>query len=169
MTPAPELAWTRPWVGLRFDDFGRGPERFDCWGLFRALQAGRYGRALPAFREGYKHCDDIAAIDALIGANLADWCEVEDGEEKEGDGVLFLTEGKRCHVGLVIAPDWMLHIERGCDSVLECYRGFLWWRRIEGFYRYRPGAGPKSPEVSAGRVGPRPAVSVRCGPLSGSN
>jgi len=37
----------------------------------------------------------------------------------------------------VVAPGWMLHIEKDCDSVLERFdAGSRWERHLLGFYRH---------------------------------
>lgn len=38
---------------------------------------------------------------------------------------------------VVVAPGWMLHIEKDCDSVLERFdAGSRWERHLLGFYRH---------------------------------
>ena len=39
--------------------------------------------------------------------------------------------------GLVVAPGFMLHIEKNCDSILERFTtGSRWEKRLLGFYRH---------------------------------
>ena len=45
--------------------------------------------------------------------------------------------GRPIHVGVDVAPGWMLHLEQDCDSVLERFdAGSRWERRLLGFYRH---------------------------------
>ena len=53
-----------------------------------------------------------------------------------GDGVLLRILGAAMHVGVVVAPKWMLHIEHGTNAMLEKYTGPHWSKRVIGFYRH---------------------------------
>ncbi|MBI3452417.1 MAG: peptidoglycan endopeptidase, partial [Rhodospirillales bacterium] len=40
------------------------------------------------------------------------------------------------HVGVVVAPGWMLHVETGIDAALERYREGAWPHQTAGIYRW---------------------------------
>ncbi len=64
------------------------------------------------------------------------WSEVEIGEPLPGDVVLLRLRGLPIHVGLIVAPCWMLHTARATDSVLDRFGGLAWKNRILGIYRH---------------------------------
>jgi hypothetical protein len=70
---------------------------------------------------------------------------VAPGAEREGDGVLmtgfYREDGAfhkaQMHVGVVVAPGVLIHIERGTDAALGRYRDDRRLRgRVVGFYRH---------------------------------
>jgi len=44
--------------------------------------------------------------------------------------------GRPRHVGVVVSPGLVLHIERGAGSLIEDYRSMRLRRRVLGFYRH---------------------------------
>ncbi|WP_069383952.1 C40 family peptidase [Halomonas caseinilytica] len=119
------------YIGLPFESGGRGP-RYDCWGIIRRVYADRLGIELP-LHTGYADTltDDTSR---LMVAARSEWREV--AEPAPYDVVMFLVDGRPNHIGLVIAPDLMLHTTRHKDACIESYRAAQWRSRIEGFYRY---------------------------------
>jgi cell wall-associated NlpC family hydrolase len=84
------------WVGLAYAELGRGPEAYDCLGLFLALQRDVMGRDLP---------DPYCLMTEARGAGLIDaqrprWTPV--AEAQLGDAMLFHA-GRAWHIGF--APD----------------------------------------------------------------
>jgi hypothetical protein len=70
---------------------------------------------------------------ALMDERIRLWTPVPIGSEGLGDGVLLPVMGRPIHVGVVVVPSWMLHIENDCDSVLERFgAGSPWERRLLG-------------------------------------
>ena len=41
------MHWATHYIGRPWHAGARGPEAFDCWGLFLAIQRGHFGRDLP--------------------------------------------------------------------------------------------------------------------------
>jgi cell wall-associated NlpC family hydrolase len=125
----------REYIGIPFRERGRDREGCDCWGLVRLVLAERFGVLLPSF-DGYGSVRDRERIRALIEDDLPAWTEVG-GRERAGDVVLLRVGGRPLHVGLVISPGTMLHIEAGIDACLERYDRLPWCRRVLGVYRHR--------------------------------
>lgn len=134
--PAGPPAWTSPWVGLPFEDMGRGPDRFDCWGLVRAVLQERLGASLPALDDRYGEDSDRADLAALVNSQRGPWRPLAEADVGEGDCVLFRVAGHPSHVGVVVARGWMLHSRPGTGSVLERWDGPRWRPRVCGFYRH---------------------------------
>lgn len=124
-------------VGIPFRSKGRDRAGIDCWGLFRLVQAERFGRVLPSWTEAYADACDRDDIARLIAGHIGPWRPLEAGLEGPGDGVLIRFMGRACHVACVVAPGWMLHIEEGVDSACERYDGIKWRPRVAGFHRYQ--------------------------------
>ena len=130
-------SWVADYVGLPFKEHGRDRDGTDCFGLVRAVLAERFGLHLPAYVEGYASTEDAEDIARIIRGEMAPWRPVPAGAERPGDVVLTRMLNHPMHVGLVVAPGWMLHIEEGIDADLDRYDGARWRRRMIGIYRHR--------------------------------
>lgn len=123
--------WSDSWVGLPYRELGRGPEAFDCLGLFLALQRVRHGRVL---------FDPLCSMTEAARVRLADrvrpeWRKVQVAEE--GAALLFRVRGLELHVGYALNNRQMLH---ACgdvgESVIEDFQTGAMSRRLEGIYFY---------------------------------
>ncbi len=149
----PELPrWAKNYIGIPFLELGRDENGCDCWGLTRLISMKELGFTVPSFTEEYsstyKGKNVAQALDTL-GVKDEHWEEIPAGEERLGDHILmygsYEIDGKRyrapMHVGLVLAPGVMIHIEQCIDSVLCPYREDRHMkRRVIAFYRYRGSA-----------------------------
>ncbi len=126
-------------LGIPFLDHGRTRAGCDCWGLLRLIYAERLGIDLPSFAEGYVTSADRAAIAGLIAGHLDGWTQIEDGSEQAFDGVLMRGFGGIGHVGIVVQPGLLLHVQSGCTSRMERYRTGALAARVRGFYRHHLG------------------------------
>ncbi len=127
-------AWAERYIGLPFEDHGRGPA-YDCWGLARLVLAARFGRVLPDYGYDYVAADDRGSVPRAIESGLREgWQRVE--QPTAGDLIVFRIFGRTTHVGLVLELPWFLHIHEGIGSAIERVDARLWARRIEGYYRY---------------------------------
>jgi lipoprotein Spr len=130
--------WVAAYVGLPFVEGGRDRSGLDCYGLLRLVVNERFDGSVPpyegiAFRRG----EDEELLAHLMEERIRLWTPVRPGDERAGDGILLRVLGRPIHVGVVVAPGTMLHIEHACDSVVESYgEGSNWQRRVLGFYRH---------------------------------
>lgn len=139
-------AWTRTYIGIPFRDGGRTRGGLDCWGLLWLVEREVFGTQVPSFAGDYADTRDHARIAEMIEANLPGWDPVVApdpasglctlGAERPGDGVLLRRRGRPLHVGVVVAPGRMLHVERGTDTVLARYDGMKERHRVLGIYRH---------------------------------
>jgi cell wall-associated NlpC family hydrolase len=124
-------------VGLPWLDKGRDGAGVDCWGLLCLVFAELRGIELPSYAEAYVTSADRRALAALIAGNLDAWEEVPATTEQPFDGVL-MREGRFVqHIGVVVKPGLMLHVERGSTSAIERYRSGMFAHRVVGFYRFK--------------------------------
>jgi cell wall-associated NlpC family hydrolase len=123
-------------VGVPYLDRGRTMDGCDCWGLVRMVMAQLASVQLPSYDEAYVTAADRRAIDGLIAGELEPWSMITSGQEQTLDAVL-MREGRFArHIGLVVAPGRLLHVEEGRTSVIEPYRHGRLAARLLGFYRY---------------------------------
>ncbi|QXN67990.1 outer membrane lipoprotein [Microcystis phage Mwe-Yong1] len=128
--------WATPLIGLPYLDRGRDFGGVDCWGLTRlAFETRRI--VLPSYHGDYASVEERAEISAVIaGAGvMGGWREVT-GPVTEFDVLVFRVGGLDSHVGTVVAPGRMLHIERGRTSCIERYDGPRWADRLTSIWRH---------------------------------
>ena len=124
--------WTDAWIGIPYQDLGRGPDAYDCLGLFLALQRVRHSRVI---------FDPLCSVQKAARQNLVDrvrpqWCAVSTASE--GSAVLFRVRGLVLHVGYALDGRRMLHTSRDTgESVIEDFTALQWGDRREGLYDYR--------------------------------
>lgn len=134
--------WAARYVGIPYVEAGRDPVAdggVDCWGLLALIWREQFGVDSPAYDGPHWHKGaDRAAIAAAIRAEQARYIEVAAGREIVGDGILLRMMGQPLHVGLVLAPGWMIHTHETAAVCVESYRGVAWSRRVLGFHRPAP-------------------------------
>ena len=114
-------------IGVPFEYGGRGPDKFDCYGLLRHVYA-QDGIDLP----DYLSPSDGARITALMMGELRLWEQIETPEV--GCALLIRVPGNM-HCGYYLGGDWFLHTWRGSGGVVK-ERLSEWKHRVIGFYRY---------------------------------
>jgi probable lipoprotein NlpC len=123
--------WTDDWIGIPYQELGRGPDSYDCLGLFISLQRVRNERVIfdPLCLAS------VAARRKLAVAAKSDWTPLR--EAREGDALLFEVRGMPLHVGYALDGRLMLHTSQDtCESLIEDYRAQAWGDRLEGVYSY---------------------------------
>lgn len=123
-------SWTNDWVGVPYSEVGRGPDSYDCLGLYLKLNEVRQGVIIPDPR-----CTIPSAIrDDVYGKSLGEYSEVSHPEE--GDAILIRSRGHPLHVGYYINPQYMIHCESGIGTTVDRWNGPVWKNRVIGIYRY---------------------------------
>jgi len=135
MRAADPAAWADKWIGRPFEDRGRGPRAFDCWGLVRAVLEEQRGVELPRW-DDYETTSDQARLAAVVVKARPRFVRVELPEVC--DLVLFRMLGSPSHVGVCVGGTWFLHVMEGVNSALERWSAPAWSARVEGFYRWNP-------------------------------
>lgn len=125
------MNWSQ-YVGVQYEMRG-------CWELLRRVYLEQLGIELPTYAEQAPDMDR-ARLGALIATERTAWQAIPPGEEHATDAVLFRVMGESSHIGIVIGAGRFLHAKPGTNACIESYRGPLWARRIEGFYRHRDAA-----------------------------
>lgn len=130
--------WSERYVGIPWKDRGRDRSGVDCHGLVRLVHAEQFGNAIPSFVEDYPSATDREAVAEIIARHREGWAPVT--APREGDVALFRILGQPSHVGVVAFPGHFLHVREGQSSVVERLTSPSWQQRLEGVYRYTPGA-----------------------------
>jgi NlpC/P60 family len=124
-------------IGLPWVAGARGPEAYDCWGLFLAVQRQHFGRDLPEIP--VDALDLRAVLDAFTAhPERQRWQPVIAAEE--GDAVLMRQSRYPVHIGVWLDIDGggVLHAVRHAGVVfqtLAALNAHGW--RIEGCYRFK--------------------------------
>lgn len=125
--------WWQRFVGLPFEDRGRGPEAFDCWGLCRAVLADRLGVELPAYGE-ISAADLMRRAQAMTAEAARErWVPVD--RPRALDVAVMGSARAVTHVGVMIDARRVLHTEAACGSVVVPLSHPQMRGRVRGFRR----------------------------------
>lgn len=135
-TPPPLPAYVANYIGVPYADTGSPPKSFNCWQLFAHVQRCERGVILPDY-DGpvWSGRAGIVAMRDAAEAFADRFVEIAPIDVAEGDAVLLRQSGAPIHIGLIVAPGWMLHTNKDIDACVESYRDAHWTHRIVGFYR----------------------------------
>lgn len=135
--------WAADYIGIPYAAAGRDRSGCDCYGLVRLILVEQFGQDLPLVPERYatdrQAREDMTRVRSTALA-LIPSDELALGQEQPGDIINIRVLGQPLHVGVVAAPGWMLHAQRGVGAALESYMGSKWAPRVLGFYRPRRAA-----------------------------
>jgi cell wall-associated NlpC family hydrolase len=129
-------AWVASYVGLPWRDKGRDRSGLDCWGLVRLVLAEQFRIEVPNYADQYVSAAEAEAVAHLMRGESGPWREIAWEIACPGDLVLCRFLGEPCHVGVLVAPGLMLHVQRGIDAALVRLDSPLWARRAIGVYRH---------------------------------
>ena len=130
--------WASRYVGIPFVPHGETHDGVDCWGLLSLVYWEVFKRPLPPYPGiRWNVGQDEGPIADGARQYMTQFEPVELGREQVGDGVMLRMAGLPVHVGLVVAPGWMLHASIGAASVIESFQRSTWKKRVLGIYRYR--------------------------------
>lgn len=144
--------WANDYIGIPYEDAGRTKEATDCWGLLRMVMRDQFNIGIPEF-QGYQYIHtDIGreSLAAMMSREVltSDWVPIALTQEeirdyitsrvaKVGDGLRLRMGRCATHVGTVLDQQYMLHTEKGIESVIEDYTSPKWIRRIYEVYRHK--------------------------------
>lgn len=113
------MNWASKYVGLEFQDGGRGPEFVDCWGLVCVVYRNELQIELPSYAE-ISTRDLINVSRAMKHDDTPEiWQAVDRTDLREFDLVAMTQYGGRsiAHVGIMTPGGKVLHSEAGCNTV----------------------------------------------------
>lgn len=134
-------AWASAYVGLPFAE--QLQHGVDCWRLVQLVYRQRAGIELPDY--GAVKASDLSAVarEMTRGRVTAPWVAVICPRELDVAlmaGYAPDPAGKTyrapVHVGVMLSPSHVLHVERGTDSVAVPVTHPSVARRILGYYRH---------------------------------
>jgi len=124
----------RCWIGLPYAELGRGPEAYDCLGLFLAVQKALKGRVLPD-----PACTMAEAVRRRVVEGQTDWRRIDRDEVSDGDALLFRMAGRPLHIAYALDGRDMLHTDSALGaSAIDRWRSVAWASKLVGAYRLVP-------------------------------
>lgn len=108
-----------------------------CWDLVRQVWIDRLGFVMPSF-------EDTADPEEAVALGAARFAHVATGREKEMDAVMMLVplqsrsagnvgfRNAETHIGVVVAPGLVLHVEKGGTAKVEDIRNLKVSRILRG-------------------------------------
>jgi cell wall-associated NlpC family hydrolase len=138
-------SWAFAYLRIPFVDRGSGFAGCDCFGLVKLAFYAQRGIVLPDYPEIAPGDNPAKFREIIREAQGPTWQEIPPGEEQPFDVVLMRgivqVEGRRAgrpiHVGLVVQPGRLIHIEEGPGVTIGDYRHMPGLKnRVISFYRY---------------------------------
>lgn len=118
-------------MAARYEEGGRGPEAYDCFGLFAEL-CRRRGLAIP----DHPSPADLSRREAeIMSAASADWIRLDAPEA--GCAVVLRIGPWMSHIGMVLAGGKFIHASKCSGVTVAKLDDVRWAKRIAGFYLYR--------------------------------
>lgn len=114
------------YIGIPFEYGGRGPDKFDCYGLIKEILSFE-GIQIP----DYASPSEGAKIIALFQEGIALW---EECGLQKGAVLVFRVPGN-LHVGYYLGGNRFIHTWEGSHGVV-IERLSDWKRRLQGAYKY---------------------------------
>ncbi len=131
------MHWSAQFIGTLYEEFGRERSGCDCWGLVYVVFRDQLGISLPTYSGQYASAEERGEISALISdaAVSAVWRRIESGFQ-DFDIAVFRRGRMDAHVGIVIAPNLMLHMANEDCAKIERFDQAAWKNRLTGIYRH---------------------------------
>lgn len=117
-------------IGRPFENGGRGPHGFDCWGLVREVYARR-GVLLDDYRIDAM---DFPAVGAEIDQQRVKWVEVAKPEPYCIVLIRFNSPSHPNHIGVCLDKNHFIHAREKAGVCIDRLDSPAWRHRIEGFY-----------------------------------
>lgn len=130
--------WFNDYVGLPYKQGGRDHNGYDCWGLVRQVVLDQTGLELPLLeKDEYNPKADKRLLIKAITEYTAEpfgWERRKPNEKPQALDVVWLRNGGPIHFGVMIDSKRFLHVEEGCESVIEKIDSPRWERKVRGFF-----------------------------------
>lgn len=122
------------YLGLEYEDFGRGPDKYDCLGLLIQIYKD-HGIDIPDY--AYKSPKDITHNQFIFDSQweTGDWEKVDN--PKIGDVVMFKVAGHVVHIGIMVDQNSFIHAHESCGVAIDDINSIRWKNRLYGFYRHK--------------------------------
>lgn len=118
-------------MSARYEEGGRGPDAYDCFGLFAEL-CRRRGLTIP----DHPSPRDLAQRQSDIRAEAAEaWTELDAPEV--GCAVAIRIGPYVSHIGMVLDGGRFIHANHRTGVTVARLDDLQWRERIAGFYCYR--------------------------------
>lgn len=131
------MSWVNNYIKIPFLEHGRSEQGCDCWGLVKIIYERELGLILPTLLD-YKDTKDRHGISSLVEAEKnIQWEQIELGDEKEFDVLIFKILNVPTHVGVVYKKNNMIHSEKGKNTYLTDFiKEQHWKKRLYGIFRH---------------------------------
>lgn len=119
----------------KFEDGGRGPDGFDCYGL--VIEGfKRYGISIP--KDYYACALDNLAINNQYEKSLPEWIKLEEPEIPCLITFKILSPYVN-HVGLYIGEGRFIHSLQGVNISISSLNHINFKNRVDGYFKYKGG------------------------------
>lgn len=122
--------WWTKYIGLPFEEQGRGPGGYDCWGLVRLVYEKELGMLLPSWAADHRDESFDTANSRFLGA-LPQFEKLQKPEPFIM--ALFNSSSHVFHIGVLISEKRMLHTVKGIGACVQDLSSFK--NQLKGFYR----------------------------------
>lgn len=111
--------WPSDYIGKRYLAGGLGPDAYDCWGLFQAIQQDIFGRDLPLAVVALNLQEQTKSfvVDCIEKFCSSGWGEVNSAAD--GDAVVMGFRTSAMHVGVAFNGSKVIHALEGVGVVLS--------------------------------------------------
>ncbi|MCE5334216.1 MAG: C40 family peptidase [Desulfobacteraceae bacterium] len=118
-------------IGCPFEEFGRGPDSFDCLGVVRHV-GSLFNVDIPDYESVFPQSErERKALARALGD--ADRVETP----QPGDVIYFRQEEGGIHMGIVVDSEYFVHATRKFGVCKTRLSHPMWSQLIQGFYRAR--------------------------------
>lgn len=129
------MSWSDRFIGIQYQEFGRDRAGADCWGLACVIYREALGITLPDYL-GYGSVEEHAEIAALIDGATGSPLWQPAAVPAPYDIAVFRRGGIATHVGIVIRPGLMIHMDHADCAKVADYRQGRWGNRFKGCFRH---------------------------------
>lgn len=133
-------AWVNDYIGIPFKERGRTLDGVDCWGLVALILREQFDILVPSYSDEYESTTDCGTISELIKREAGAWWTVPLNDAQIGDVIVMRVAPVghiyATHIGVVVEKNWMIHIEKNINVVLDRYNRPRWGKRVVGIYRH---------------------------------